>query len=66
MDLDIYELGLQKKTIHSLNYNNIYTIGELVKLSHIELEQLPKIGNNIIADIMTCLKKKNLHLGMRG
>lgn len=65
MELDIYELGLSQKSIHSLNDNGIFTIGELVKLNHRELEQLPKVGKKIIADIMFCLRKKNLHLGVK-
>ena len=65
LELDIYELGLQNKTMYALNNNGIYTIKQLVALSHEDLMKMPGIGPNTKADIMICLKKHELHLGIR-
>lgn len=65
LNMDIYELGLTKRSLYALNKNGIRSIKELVTLNHYELFHKKGIGDNIIADIMFCLKKQGLHLGMR-
>lgn len=65
LDEDIYELGLTIKSLKALNDNNIFTIKDLVCLTHKDLDELKGVGVNIKADIMACLKKNNLHLGIR-
>lgn len=63
--LDIYELGLTKKSLVALNKNNIFTIKDLISLTHKDLLTMEGIGESIRGDIMFCLKKNNLHLGIR-
>lgn len=65
LNMDIYELGLSKRSLYALNKNGISTIKELIILNHYELSCKKGIGDNIVADIMFCLKKQGLHLGMR-
>ena len=64
-NLDIYELKLEKKSLCALNRNGIYTIKQLVALSHEDLLNMPRVGEKIRADIMDKLKKQELHLGIK-
>ena len=65
MNLDIYELGLTSKTLRALNDNGVFTIKQLVGLTHTDLAKMKGIGENLKSDIMFALKKKNSHLGMK-
>lgn len=64
-DVDIYELGLTSKTLCALNANKIFTIGQLVSLTHSDLAKMKGIGESLKADIMQGLKRNRLHLGMK-
>ena len=64
-DVDIYELGLTSKTLCALNENQIFTIGQLVSLTHSDVAKMKGIGESLKADIMQGLKRNRLHLGMK-
>ncbi len=65
LNMDIYELGLSKRSLYALNRNGITTVKELVLLNHYELSHKKGVGENIISDVMMCIKKHGLHLGMK-
>lgn len=63
LNMDIYELGLGKKSLFALAKNGIITLGDLLKYNHYSLSKLEGVGDKVLADVVFALKRKNLHLG---
>ena len=54
---DIYFLGLSNRALFALNRNNIYTIGDLLKMNHYTLSKLKGVGDKTRVEIMKALSK---------
>lgn len=62
-DLDkIYlpKLGLSSRALNAFHNVNIYTVGDLAKLTRDEIKDIPRIGANTLSEIETALIKSNL------
>lgn len=63
LNMDIYELGLSKRSLYALNRNGITTLKDLLKYNYYTLSKLSGVGDKVIADIFFVLKKYGYHLG---
>ena len=63
LNMDIYELGLSKRSLYALNKNGIITVKDLVRYNCYTLSKLKGVGDKVISDIVSTLKRHNYHLG---
>ena len=55
------KLGLSTRALNALHDVNIWTIGDLAKLTREEIKNIPRIGATAVAEIETALIKNNLY-----
>ena len=55
------KLGLSTRALNALHDVNIWTIGDLAKLTREEIKAIPRIGATAISEIETSLIKNNLY-----
>jgi len=55
------KLGLSTRALNALHEVNIWTIGDLAKLTREEIKNIPRIGATAVAEIETALIKNNLY-----